>query len=337
MNFWYKKHLLARFWHILLWPLAALYDRLMRLRYAYFRWQRPQPLPVPVIVIGNLSVGGSGKTPVVAALVKHFQQQGKKVGVVSRGYGRKSKAIIQVQQHHTCSDVGDEPRWLYWQTQAPVVVARKRRQAAEMLIKQGIELILADDGLQHYALPRTVEIALLGNDLGNRLPLPAGPLREGLWRLKTLDLRLGENKDHEQIDFTWKKLSPRVWPLAALWQTRESQSLADFATQQNAKAQKTVFALAGIARPERFFNTLCQAGLAILPLAFADHYPLTANELPDIAHGYPTLMTGKDAVRLLGQQAAMARDDIFFVDYWLALPEDFFKRLTFLLEQSHVR
>ncbi len=328
---------------MLLWPLAWLYDRVMRLRYAYFRWQRPKPLPVPVIVVGNLSVGGSGKTPIVAALVAHFQQQGKKVGVVSRGYGRKSKEILEVTNSHTSAEVGDEPRWLYWQSQAPIVVARQRQQAAEVLIKKGITMLIADDGLQHYALPRQVEIALIGQDLGNHLPLPAGPLREGLWRMKTLDIRLAESKTHgeneknEAIDFTWKKLSSGVWPLQALIKPSSSQSLADFVRQQNQKMQKTVFALAGIARPERFFLTLRQAGLAILPLAFADHKPLSANDLPDAAHGYPTLMTGKDAVRLLGQAAIMARDDLFFVDYWLELPDEFFQRLTFLLENKDVR
>lgn len=337
MKFWYKKHLLARFWQVLLWPLALLYDCIMRLRFAYFRWQRPKPLAVPVIVVGNISVGGSGKTPMVAALVAHFQKQGKKVGAISRGYGRKSKAILQVAANHTSAEVGDEPRWLYWQTQAPIVVARQRRQAAEMLIKQGIEMLIADDGLQHYALPRQVEIALIGKDLGNHLPLPAGPLREGLWRLNSLDICLTENKANERNDFTWKKLSPRVWPVQALIQPSASQSLADFVEQQNHKTQKTVFALAGIARPERFFATLRQAGLAVLPLAFADHKPLSAKDLPDAAHGYPTLMTGKDAVRLLGQTAMMARDDLFFVDYWLELPDEFFERLTFLLENRDVR
>ncbi|OIR25117.2 tetraacyldisaccharide 4'-kinase, partial [Bathymodiolus thermophilus thioautotrophic gill symbiont] len=141
---------------------------------------------VPVIVVGNITVGGTGKTPIVIALVEHFKQQGKKVGVVSRGYGGKSKdsASQLVDESSRAERVGDEPMLIYQQTQVPVMVNKNRAQAVQDLITQhGVDIVISDDGLQHYGMGRTIEICV-ENGFGNGFLLPAGPLREPKKRLK---------------------------------------------------------------------------------------------------------------------------------------------------------
>ena len=192
-------HDLPRFWRrrtftsYLLLPLSALFALITACRRALYRAGilRQYRAPVPVLIVGNISVGGNGKTPLVQELARAFQAEGIAVGIISRGYGGTAREATDVA---TCADaavVGDEPLMLWSSTGAPVVVARKRAEAAEKLLRDypATRLILADDGLQHYALARDAEVAVIAADfgLGNGWLMPAGPLRESAARLKRVD------------------------------------------------------------------------------------------------------------------------------------------------------
>jgi tetraacyldisaccharide 4'-kinase len=178
---------------ILLLPLAGLFRMAMTLRRWMYEhgWLATFQLGVPVVVVGNITAGGTGKTPLVIALVKSLQRQGYRPGVVSRGHGGTGDQPTLVTPDSDPRCVGDEPVLIAWRTQAPIAVGRDRVAAARLLLARspGIDLILSDDGLQHYRLGRSLELAVVDGaaGLGNGLPLPSGPLREPASRLKTVD------------------------------------------------------------------------------------------------------------------------------------------------------
>lgn len=180
---WYGKNPVR----YLLWPASLVFQAAAWLRRAWLKG-RQQPLSVPVIVVGNLTVGGVGKTPLVIALAHYLTQKGLRVGIVSRGYGAKIRTFPHcVQQGDTATLVGDEPKLLALKTGCPVVIAPKRLQAVQYLLEHyHSQVIISDDGLQHYAMPRTVEIVVVDGmrGMGSGLCLPAGPLRESERRLQ---------------------------------------------------------------------------------------------------------------------------------------------------------
>lgn len=285
---WYrKKNLLA----YCLTPLSWLYEIIIFLRRLFYRCglKKITRFPVPVIVVGNITVGGTGKTPLVAWLCGWLQSQGFKPGIVSRGYG--GKAMSWPQEVTSKSDpelVGDEAVLLAQQTDCPVVVDPNRVVAVTKLLRNhGCTIIVSDDGLQHYAMGRDIEIAVIDGirRFGNGLCLPAGPLREPIQRLKTVDFAVVNG----QVD--GNEYSMNFTP-GNIYNVRRPQQSLDIALLKN----KTVHAVAGIGHPQRFFQQLESIGFTIIRHEFPDHHvykPADFNFDDDAI----ILMTAKDAVK----------------------------------------
>ena len=242
------------------------------------------------MVVGNLSVGGSGKTPLVIWLARQLAAQGMRPGVVSRGYGgRASDFPLLVDAQTPASICGDEPALVARSVGCPVVIDPDRPAAANLLVENDLcDVIIADDGLQHLALARDVEIAIISSDkiAGNGFCLPSGPLRENADRLESIDLVISRESDSVLAPYHMELLPGDCFrvdnpamrlPLSAFWKNR-------------------VHAVAGIGQPENFFASLRTAGLDIIPHAFPDHHDYTP---ADISFGdrLPVIMTAKDAVK----------------------------------------
>ena len=276
----------------------------------------------PVIVVGNLIAGGSGKTPLTIALVERLRAEGYAPGVASRGYGRERAGEARWVDANTDPMLGgDEPVLIARRTGAPVRVDRDRAAAAQALIEAGCDIIVCDDGLQHYRLVRDVEIEVIDGRrrYGNGLPLPAGPMREPAERgarcdFRVLNLGAGGGSDADAPRFgEWPM---RLGPGDALaLRGARSQPLSAFAGQR-------VHAVAGIGDPERFFATLRDAGIAVVPHAFPDHHRYRPEDLT-FGSDLPVLMTEKDAVKC----APFADDRAWSVPVRAQLPEAFWVAL----------
>ena len=283
---WLRRGMLAR----LLWPLSLLYGALAAIRRTIYRLGvlQTERVGVPVIVVGNVIAGGSGKTPVVMAIVRHLQAHGWKVGVVSRGYGRATDDCRAVQDDSDPRDVGDEPALIRRSTGAPVFVARRRAEAARALLAlhPDTQLVVSDDGLQHLAMARDVEICVFDDrGAGNGWLLPAGPLREHWPRRCDLVIHTG------------------MRPAFAGFTAR--RSLADHALRLDGTAVplaslagRALIAVAAIAKPEAFFQMLRER--ALVPqqcIALPDHDDF-ADWNPPLGSGYTLICTEKDALKL---------------------------------------
>ena len=251
-RFWYSINLLA----IALWPLSLVFQLLAAIRYwAYQAGILSQTkLAVPVIVVGNIVVGGSGKTPLVVYLVDLLTKAGYQPGIISRGYGGQAS---HWPQHVTATSdpllVGDEPVLLAQRCQCPIVVAPNRVAAGQQLLANyACNVIVSDDGLQHYALQRDIEIAVMDTrrGIGNGWRLPAGPLRESIERLQTVDFVVYNQADQANNDKIFAPathhMSLQPIELVNLLNQQQTQPLAAF-------AERTVHAIAGIGDPQRFF------------------------------------------------------------------------------------
>ena len=247
--------------------------------------------PVPVVVVGNITVGGTGKTPMILWLIEHCRRQGLRVGVVSRGYGAQPPQLPwRVEADQPASVAGDEPLLIVQRSGVAMMIDPDRgRAVAALLATEPLDLILSDDGLQHYRLARDLELVLIdaARGLGNQHCLPAGPLREPVERLQSVDALLyngAVNDPQAGYGFT---LRPRA--LVNL-RSGEQRPLSHFPPGQ------ALHAVAGIGNPQRFFNTL--EGLHWRPVAhaFADHAPFSA-ELFNFSPALPLVMTEKDAVK----------------------------------------
>ncbi|MBP8237364.1 MAG: tetraacyldisaccharide 4'-kinase [Pseudomonas sp.] len=259
--------------------------------------------PVPVVVVGNITVGGTGKTPMILWLIEHCRRQGLRVGVVSRGYGAQPPQLPwRVQADQAASVAGDEPLLIVQRSGVPLMIDPDRgRAVAALLASEPLDLILSDDGLQHYRLARDLELVLIdaARGLGNRHCLPAGPLREPVERLHSVDALLYNGASSDPQDGYGFTLRPRT--LVNL-RSGEQRPLSHF------PAGQALHAVAGIGNPQRFFNTL--EGLHWRPVAhaFADHAPYSA-ELLNFSPTLPVLMTEKDAVKC----RAFAADDWWYL------------------------
>ncbi|MDR0563860.1 MAG: tetraacyldisaccharide 4'-kinase [Azoarcus sp.] len=292
-----------RTWHaVSLLPASALFSGLAALRRQLYRSGvlRRERLPVPVIVVGNIAVGGSGKTPAVLWLVEELRKNGRHPGIVSRGYGGQAERGSEshlVKPDSAPDFCGDEPVLLARTAGCPVAIGRNRPAAARTLLAAHPEcdVIVSDDGMQHYRLDRTAEIAVVDEAaLGNLLLLPSGPLREPLARLSRVDLILA----HGELSPRLRRAAGTV-PIAAMRLAgKRFRSLAHPGETCGAEAfaGKRVHALAGIGQPQRFFNQLAAMGLDVVPHPFLDHHRYTASDL-NFAPGEPKLMTSKDAVK----------------------------------------
>jgi tetraacyldisaccharide 4'-kinase len=297
---WYDPAARAGGW---LQPLAALYGGVMALRAAAYRrglWQRRHP-GIPVVVVGNLTVGGTGKTPFTLWLANELQARGVRPGILSRGYGASGsgRGPRAVADDSDPREVGDEPTLLRAATGLPVVVSPERPAGAAMLKAAGVELILCDDGLQHLALARDAEIAILDGSrgLGNGRLLPAGPLREPAARLAACDFVVVNGPAAPSTAALLAAragrgvFSMRLVPGLArrLTGDRDERALESF-------RGAPVHAVAAIGNPARFHETLRAAGLRLIEHDFPDHHPFDPQDLR-FDDDHPILMTAKDAVK----------------------------------------
>lgn len=291
--FWQRRGLLAQ----ALRPLSLMFGFLARRRRAL---TQPQRLPVPVIVVGNVAVGGSGKTPVVDWLAGVLRVAGHHPGIVSRGHGGTASAqggLALVPADGDPGRYGDEPVLLARLTACPLVVGQDRPAAARALLRLHPEcdVLIADDGMQHYHLARDLEIAVVdAATLGNRLLLPAGPLREPLARLAEVDLVLA----HGALDPELRAAIGDVRVFDMRLAGEQVVALDDPARRLPLAALRgrRVHAVAGIGRPQRFFEQLEAAGLEVVAHAFPDHHRFVAADLA-FGDASPILMTAKDAVK----------------------------------------
>jgi tetraacyldisaccharide 4'-kinase len=283
---------------LLLAPFAALFAAVSWLRRLAYRrgWLAAVAVGVPVVIVGNLTAGGSGKTPLVIWLVNWLRAQGYRPGVVSRGYGGTARGCVDVQPDSPPAKVGDEPLLIRVKTHAPVVVGRDRVAAARTLLARhpGVDVIVSDDGLQHYRLQRDIELVVIdaATGLGNGWPLPAGPLREPRGRLGSVDAVIqvvrGTVQPHPYGPKTWRAdyTAGQAWRLRA---PQERRALRDL-------PQHNWLAVTGIGRPQGFFDMLEAQGVRFGPRAFADHHAFQPQDLPTEG---AVLMTEKDAVKCL--------------------------------------
>lgn len=270
-------------------PLSALYGAITTARRRRLH-ANAVALPAPVIIVGNISVGGTGKTPFTIWLIERLREWGWRPGVISRGYGGHADQYpLAVTSTTDAAESGDEPLLIAQRAQCPVVVAPDRVAAAQMLLdKYDVDIIVSDDGLQHYRLARDLEICLVDGrrGLGNEALLPAGPLREMPARLAEVDLVVVNGEGWAQADALQMRLQP-----APLRRLTDDASCAVAALRG-----QVVHAVAGIGDPSRFFASLSAEGLQISTHAFADHHGYRAQ---DFAFGddAPIVMTEKDAVK----------------------------------------
>jgi tetraacyldisaccharide 4'-kinase len=295
---WQRRGVIA----CLLWPLSFIFNLLIVTRLALYALGifRITILPVPVIVVGNIFVGGTGKTPLVIWIIQLLQEQGWKPAVISRGYGSSAQQVRAVENNSHANEVGDEPLLIAKRTGVPVFIGRDRAAAGLALLQAhpNVNIIISDDGLQHYALGRNIEIQLSdsrGN--GNGWLLPAGPLREPATRqsdfyvVNTTEESAGDAYVMQLVPVDAERLSDRS----------QRQSLRDFSFVQS------VAAVAGIGHPERFFTTLRSHGINLTTTqALPDHFDYATNPFADI-EASAILITEKDAVKCM-QHNAIAND-----------------------------
>ncbi|NKQ11023.1 tetraacyldisaccharide 4'-kinase [Pseudomonas sp. SST3] len=286
---WYEGHPALA----LLAPLEALYRRVVIAKRKKFVSGAIDcyRAPVPVLVVGNITVGGTGKTPLILWLIEHCRRRGLKAGVVSRGYGATPPSHPwRVRPEHSAVEAGDEPLLIAQRTGVPVMIDPDRARAVRELLKQEpLDLILSDDGLQHYGLARDLELVLIdaARGLGNRRCLPAGPLREPVERLESVDAVLFNGAavgDPSGYAFTLQPsrlielVSEKVWPL------------------DHFPPGQQLHAVAGIGNPQRFFTTLEALHWRPIPHPFADHACYSPEQL-SFSPELPLVMTEKDAVK----------------------------------------
>lgn len=322
MNAWQTRaaHVAERIWYggsawgFALWPLSAVFRALVGLRAGLYRAgvKHSVRLPVPVVVVGNITAGGTGKTPFVIWLARELAARGRSPAIVTRGYGgRAADWPRRVTPESLPDEVGDEPVLLAARTGRPVYAGPDRVAAAEALLRDApnVDVVLSDDGLQHYRLERVFEIAVVdgARGLGNGRCLPAGPLREPARRLGSVDALVinggGASGAEPQVG------ARDVERISMTLAVSRVYRLADGAEGAlDVFAGRTVHAVAGIGHPERFFRTLEAAGLAVLRHPLPDHARLRVEDLPQ-EPAVPVLMTEKDAVKLRGVE----RDDVWCV------------------------
>ncbi|HLB56730.1 MAG TPA: tetraacyldisaccharide 4'-kinase [Coxiellaceae bacterium] len=320
-NIWYKKNI----FQYLLFPFLLIYRVIIFIRYYLYKKNifKSYKINAPVIVVGNISVGGTGKTPLVIALVNELKENGFFPGVISRGYGGKSKkSPIFVDQNSDPNLVGDEAILIAKKTDVPVVVGANRVDDAKKLLEMKCNVVISDDGLQHYALQRDIEIAVIDGTrgFGNGFCLPAGPLREPISRLRLVDFILINGNALMHI----ARLPKGVSLTAA---THIHFTIDDFVNIHNENKKlnlselknKKIIAVAGVGNPERFFNSLRTVGIVFSTKIFPDHHAFEKKDFESIADDI-IIMTEKDAVKcnaFSDDRFYMARghinvDDVFF-------------------------
>ncbi|WP_159084174.1 tetraacyldisaccharide 4'-kinase [Saccharobesus litoralis] len=289
---WYQGHKIA--WLLL--PLSGLFYLLSSIRRLLFKLGVKQSYhpQIPVIVVGNISVGGTGKTPFTIWLVEQLKQAGYKPAIVTRGYGNTLSAYPHVVKNNDAAQlVGDEPKLLAENCQVPVVIAPKRIDAAKTAKALGCNVVISDDGLQHYALQRDIEIILLDakRGLGNGWLLPAGPLREGKWRLSSTKFVLYNCGANLPEDCLLEEQRSQALMISA----DEPRNMLEPELSYDKSASCN--AVCAIGNPQRFYNSLAQCDIQIGDSKeFIDHHQFTEADF-HFTHQRPVIMTEKDAVK----------------------------------------
>jgi tetraacyldisaccharide 4'-kinase len=306
---------------VMLMPISLLFYVSASLRRLGYRLGilKSHKLPVTTIVVGNITLGGNGKTPIVIALYQLLQANGYQVGIITRGYKSGNEHRVQILNGGlTSAAVGDEANMISEICRCPIGVGADRVKVSTRILQQfpDIDVILSDDGLQHYALKRDIEIAVCRfMALGNGLMLPAGPLREPRSRLDQVDITINRdsNQVEESLGEVWNLVDPTI-----------RRNIGDF-------NGKKVHALAGIGFPEIFFASLSQMGIDVIEHEYPDHYEFSVQEL-NLKPELPILVTHKDAVKL----KKLARDNVWVVPLQIELGEELINQILSLLEKrSH--
>ncbi len=323
MNWWHRRNFLSYF----LWPFSLLWQWTMALRQSLYRRGifSTTHFPVPIIVVGNLTVGGNGKTPVIMALVELLREMGFKPGIVSRGYGaalKKGAYLVTATSNATL--VGDEPLLLARRLNCPLAIGAKRVEAVNMLLAHhDCDVVLSDDGLQHLAMGRAMELILVDGQrqFGNGFCLPAGPLRESVKRLSTTPWIIYHSADpaYEQRFF----LQPHCF--RSVTKPELTRSLSSFADQ-------TVDVVAAIGYPQRFLDALQTLGIKVKAKTFRDHHAYDEAELSTYKNK-TLIMTEKDAVKC----AAFDLPDAWYLEVSAVLSEALQSSLRhhFLMWKNH--
>lgn len=341
--------LLQRLALLLLIPLSWVFTAIASQRRQ--RLSRAAEAPqVPTLIVGNITVGGTGKTPLVIALINRLQADGYRVGVISRGYGGNpddsTNYPLSVSAHPQAALVGDEPLLIHHATAAPVYVDPDRPRARRALLQDhACDLVISDDGLQHYALSRNFELVVIDakRGLGNGYCLPAGPLREPPARLLETDavvinhgtqsLDYGTDVPPMPSDLALSPKDGRSWPMTLLTSTlrplhapsSERAAAAEGAQSVPPQPGETVTAVAGIGNPARFFNTLRALGYQVIERPFPDHHDFQAREISDLVG--PVVMTEKDAVKC--RRLLPADSGSFWVlGVTARLPDEFYEEVV---------
>lgn len=286
-HYWYKSSALV--WLLL--PVSWLYCLIVFIRRKLYQLniKRSYGCNVPLIVIGNIVVGGSGKTPLLISLCEYLKERGFKPGVVSRGYGGNFTGIKQVYHTDTAELVGDEPLMIHRQTSVPVVVGADRVAAAQYLVNNNqCDVVLSDDGLQHYRMQRDFEIAVVDSDrrYGNGFCLPAGPLRERRSRIKDVNMLIyNGDTDVKPNECSYLLETAGLQKLSG----DENRPISSF-------VGKSVHAVAGIGHPQRFFNQLQKSSVTVIEHAYPDHYTYSQDDFDGWSEEC-IIMTEKDAVK----------------------------------------
>ena len=317
---WYRK----RPWLILLTPLSLLFwilSSLRRLRFALFR-KGVYQAGIPVIVIGNVTAGGTGKTPLVVTLAHYLKNHGYRPGIVTRGYKAKPPSLpYLISAESTHQQTGDEALMISRHTHCPVVISPKRAEAIQYLEKKtDCDIILSDDGLQHYRMGRDIEIIVVDGSrgLGNRWLLPAGPLRESAGRLNQADYVICNGNNITALDY--KMQTMRLMP-QSLFNLKNNQSISLDSDEARAIINNKVHAVAGIGNPERFFTSLCNCGFDIITHIFPDHHDYQQQEL-QFQDDLPIVMTEKDAIKCVD----WATEKFWYLSVTADLPDTFYQK-----------
>ena len=328
MRYWYQKKI--NLITLALLPLSWAFGLIVSTRRYLYRCgiKKSQQSTIPVIIVGNITVGGTGKTPVVIWLAQLLTAQGYKPGIASRGYGGNAHYTpIIVSQQAQAQDISDEAILIASNTLCPTVVCIDRYAAVQQLQQLGCNIIICDDGLQYYRLQRQLEIAVIDGwrYFGNQLLLPAGPLREPISRLATVDFILINDRQPANYPASLKQLPSFAVQLTmchfiAISNSKQTLPLVAFAKQ-------TVHAIAGIGNPERFFHSLRQLGISIIPHVFPDHYLYQEQDLI-FADDLAIIMTEKDAVKCRDYQVPR----LWYVKVELVVTADLQQKLLTVIQ-----
>lgn len=305
-KFWYQERLALVLWPLM--PFSFAYRLIIKLRRKFYRllsfFKKKSSTAVPVIVVGNITIGGTGKTPLVIHITEYLIEQGWQPGIISRGYKGKHRKPTVVNSNSDPKIVGDEAVLLAKRLDCPIVVGKNRNAALRHLLALNstnlgttVDVVISDDGLQHYALDRQIEIAVVDSQrrFGNGYCLPAGPLREPESRLSEVDLVINNTGSFYDISRNFSQTSNTYMMgyspgfLYNAFQKEHHQKLSDLRGQK-------VHAIAGIGNPDRFFQLLTSYGLIVIKHAFSDHHHFTHRDVY-FRDEFPVIMTEKDVVK----------------------------------------